>query len=536
MAVNKEIRSGSWWTHWPLWAAEGLLLILLGFALASQISAGRILLPEEDAYQRLAVAKNLAERFAWEVIPGEFTFAFGTLLWPIVLAPVFLLLGASALWPWILNAVLALVLLVLAYRAIRPVIASPAAQAALLAVLVVGLPLAPLAAGGMEQVLFLVLMIVFLEQWARRMQSAARANLLPMAATAFLLASTRYEGLMLVVIASVFLLIRRDFRAGILLPCAAALPLAVFGLFAWRAGWLPVPASVYLRRAELIPSDLSQWPSVVFRSLDVLGVNPDIRMVVLMLTLLPAWLGLTGRMSSIREREFYRPVFAFLTILAYLTLAGNHGYRYDAWLVLFGGWAILPALGKVLPADFGALRKDVVTLCAGGALAVLLVFPLINRGVQGAIRFDESIEGTKWIGRLASVWAADCSSGPLATDAPGTIAFLTGNDSIVDVSGFVGVGAFQQRRGGNQTAEWLGAEVERTGASAAIIFQPLLQLQASQIWSGAGSWSRTGCSVCGTAEIYLPSEDQILRSCTDTFLNGLPPEVNLRRPPTGDAE
>jgi hypothetical protein len=536
MAVNKKYRSDSWQAHWPLWAAWGLLLILLGFALASQISAGRILLPEEDAYQRLSVAKSLAERFAWEIIPGQFTFAFGTLLWPIVLAPVFLLLGASALWPWILNAVLALALLVLAYRAICKSVSSPAAQTALLAVLVVGLPLAPLAAGGMEQVLFLVLMIVFLEQWARRMQSAAQANLLPMAATAFLLASTRYEGLMLVVIASVFLLLKKDFLAGVLLPCAAALPLAVFGLFAWHAGWLPVPASVYLRRAELIPSQLSQWPSVVFRSLEVLGVNPDLRTVVLLLTLLPAWLGITGRMASIREREFYRPVFAFLTILAYLTLAGNRGYRYDSWLVLLGGWAILPALGKILPADFGELRKHVVTLCAGGALAVLLVFPLINRGVQGSIQFGQSVEGTKWIGRLAAVWAADCSSGPLATDAPGTIAFLTGSGAIMDVSGFVEARAFQQRRGGNLTAEWLGGEMERTGATAAIIFQPLLQAEASQIWSGAGRWSRAGCLACGTVEIFLPPEDDDLRACTDSFLNDLPPEVNLRKPVRGDAE
>ena len=288
-------------------------------------------------------------------------------------------------------------MIALAYRVLREAIRSPAAQAVLLAVLVVGLPLVPLAAAGMEQVLFLVLMLIFLEQWARRMQASSAAGLAPMALTAFLLAATRYEGMLLVAFAAFFLLLKRDFTAAVLLPLAAAVPLAVFGFFSWRAGWLPVPASVYLRRAELIPSDLSQWPSVVFRSLDVLGVNPELRAVVLLLALLPAWLGITGRLKSVREREFHAPALAVLIILAYLTLAGNLGYRYDAWLVMLGAWAALPALGKILPENFREWRKDAVVLFAGGALAILLAFPLVNRGVQGAIQFTQSLDRMKWI-------------------------------------------------------------------------------------------------------------------------------------------
>ncbi|MGB7537165.1 MAG: hypothetical protein WBM17_01380 [Anaerolineales bacterium] len=536
MAAEKRVTGAGWRAQWPLWMAWGLFVILLGLTLSTQARSGKVLLPEEDAYQRLAVAKNLADRFAWEIIPGEFTSAFGTLLWPLLLAPAFLLLGADALWPVILNAILSLVLIALVYRAIRKVISSPAAQGVLLAVMVAGLPLVPLAAAGMEHVLFLVLMVVFLEQWARRMQDSSAAGLAPMVLMAFLLAATRYEGMLLVALAAFFLLLKRDFAAAVLLPIAAAVPLAVFGFFSWRAGWLPVPASVYLRRAELIPSDLSQWPSVVFRSLDVLGVNPDLRATVLLLTLLPAWLGLTNRLKSVREREFHAPAFAFLTILAYLTLVGDRGYRYDAWLVMLGAWAILPALGKILPADFRELRKDAVTLFAGGALAVLLGFPLVNRGVQGAIQFTQSLEQMKGIGRTASVWAAECASGPVATDAPGTIAFLTGNGSVVDLSGFVGLRAFRERRAGDIRSEWMQAEAERSGATAAVIFHPALQAQAALIWTRAGGWRQTDCTVCGSAEIFLPADDPEPRQCAESFLTGLPPEVIRMEPKGGAAE
>ena len=208
MTVERGIRGPGWRAHWPLWTAWGIFLLLLFFTLSAQTVSGKVLLPDEDAYQRLAVAKNLAGRFAWEILPGEFASAFGTLIWPLLLAPVFLLLGASALWPVILNAILSLVLIALAYRAVREGIASPAAQAVLLAVLVVGLPLVPLAAAGMEHVLFLVLMLLFLGQWARRMQASSAAGLAPMALTAFLLASTRYEGMLLVALAAFFLLLK----------------------------------------------------------------------------------------------------------------------------------------------------------------------------------------------------------------------------------------------------------------------------------------------------------------------------------------
>ncbi len=536
MTVEKRIPGAGGRAQWPLWAAWGLFLILLGITLSAQISSGRFLLPDEDAYQRLAVAKNLAGRFAWEILPGEFTSAFGTLIWPFLLAPVFLLLGANALWPCILNAVLSLVLIALAYRAIREAIASPAAQAVLLAVMIAGLPLAPLAAAGMEHVLFLVLMLIFLEQWARRMQSAPQAGVAPMALTAFLLASTRYEGMLLVAFAAGFLFLKKDFVAAILVPCAAALPIAIFGLISWRAGWLPVPASVYLRRAELIPSDPSQWPSVVFRSLNILGVNPDLRMVVLLLTLLPAWLGITNRLKSVREREFHAPALALLIILAYLTMAGNPGYRYSSWLVMLGAWAALPALGKILPENFRQLRKDAVVLFAGGALAILLVFPLVNRGVQGAIQFNQSLDRMKWVVRPAADWAAKCGSGPIATDAPGTIVFLTGGDSVVDLSGFVDLRAFGQRRSGDLQAEWMRAEAERMGAAAAVIFHPTLQAQAAKIWTQAGGWMRTDCAACGTAEIFFLADDPQLQACTESFLNGLPAGSILSRPAEGAAE
>ncbi|MBN1438493.1 MAG: hypothetical protein JW929_03710 [Anaerolineales bacterium] len=529
MAADKESLKPAWRAHWPLLAVLALAAVLLGIALAGQTASGRVMLAEEDAYQRLALAKNLAQGFAWEIVPGEFASAFGTLLWPILLAPVFFLLGADALWAWIFNALLSAALIVLAYRAVRKAVAAPLAQALLLAVLIIALPLAPLAASGMEHVLFLVLLLAFLELWARRMQSPAEAGFAPLCVLAALLAATRYEGLLVAAIAGFFLLLRRDWRAGLLIPCAAALPTAVFGFFSWRAGWLPVPASVYLRRAELIPADLSAAPAVVFRSLNILGLNPGLRALVLVAALLPAWLGFTGRLGPVRERGFFAPALAVLVILADLTLIGDLGYRYDAWLILLGCWAVLPGLGKILPADLRALRDNTVSLLAGAGLAVLIGFPLLHRGVQGAIQFGESLERYQGVRLAAAGWIADCGSGIVATDSPGTVVFLAGKDEVVDLTGFVGLAAFRERRGGELSAEWMRSEAERSGACAALIFQPVIQVRAAQVWIRAGGWVQAECAACGSAEIFLVREDDELRRCTDAFLADLPDHGVVRK-------
>jgi hypothetical protein len=519
-------------SHWPLWAALALFLLLLLVSLAGQISSGQLLLSEEPAYERLMVAKNLAAHFSWSINPGEFTSAFGTLLWPALLAPFFFLLGASTLWPWLINAALSALLIALAYRVVREWIPAAAVQAALLGLMIVALPLGVLSALGMEQVLFLLLLLIFLEYWARRMEAPPRAGILPLAVTGVLLASTRYEGMLLVALAAFLLLLRRDFRAGLIVPILAAVPLVVYGLISWRAGWLPIPASVYLRRAELIPGNLSQFPTVIFRSLDVIGVRADLRSIVLLITLLPAWLGVTGRLSSVRERAFFAPALALLASIAYLTLIGDREIRYDAWLILVCGWAILPALGQILPSDWQALRANVAALVAGGLLAVLFGFPLLSRGVQGMFDFADAMNQEKGYYQTAARWTAQCGSDPVATDAPGTIAFLTGR-RVVDLSGFVSLSAFRVRRTGDITAEWMQTEAEGQSVSAAVIFQPVIQTQAATIWKQIGGWRAADCPLCQEAEIFAVRDAPAAASCTQSFIENLPADEILPAPIEG---
>ncbi len=262
-------------------------------------------------------------------------------------------------------------------------------------------------------------------------------------------------------------------------------------------------------------------------------MRADLRSIVLLITLLPAWLGITGRLSSVRERAFFAPALALLASIAYLTLIGSQEIRYDAWLILLCGWAILPALGKVLPADWRALRANVSTLVAGGLLAVLFVFPLLNRGVQGMFDFANAMNQEKGFYQTAARWAAQCGSEPVATDAPGTIAFLTGR-RVVDLSGFVSLSAFRVRRMGDITTGWMQSEVEGHSVSTAVVFQPVIQAQAVTIWSWIGGWRLADCPQCQGVEIFAVRDDPAVAACTNSFIGNLPMDEILPMPAEGN--
>jgi hypothetical protein len=209
-----------------------------------------------------------------------------------------------------------------------------------------------------------------------------------------------------------------------------------------------------------------------------------------------------------------------LAILAHLTLVGGREIRYDAWLIGIGGWALLPALGKILPADPRALWKNSAVLFAGGALTVLLCFPLLVRSVQGAVSFGDSMPQERILDRAAE-GVAGCVSGPIVTDAPGTVAFETGRQ-VVDLSGFASLSAFRERRGGSISKEWLREEAGRNSVSIIIVFQPNLQAQADSIWTLVGIWRPSDCEQCGTVGIYAITVDPQVSACLTAFLEAHP--------------
>jgi hypothetical protein len=501
---------------------------------------GRIVYPNSDAYLRLAMAKNMALAGSWGVNAGQFASVSGSLLWPLLLAVLFRLFGVYDSIPLILNLLLAVVLVGVASRIARRSISSPTLGWLALVLFIIVVPLAPLALEGMEQVLFLLLVLLFAEQLVAFLGEAQTGRLPVLYVLGVALASTRYEGLLLVGVGCVLLIWKGKFRIAAGLAVFAAVPAVVYGVISLHYGWYPVPNTVYFRRAKLAPSSLRDVPTILLRVFDVLDGRPDLRAVVLVPLLALAWQSLAGRVTSFRDIRFQGVVLALLTVIVHITLVGGRSYAYDAYLVELEWWASLPLVGQLegLRAAQEPSRPN-ISILAASLLGLLLLFPPINRGVTamlqtpGAARevFDEQDQ----LARLAM----KCTPGSaVAGDDVGMLAYK--GIRAVDLTGVFGMDLARARRAGTLTPSDLGRVANMAGIELAFVRDPAVRELVPSAWKSLGTWVVSDCVQCNetgvggittdTTELYSakPQDVSRLATCLSNFDLASPSGVTLR--------
>jgi len=103
---------------WPFLAAIALLVIAVEFALAASMrqNAGHVVYALDDPYIHMAMAKNAALHHVWGVSATHFTSSSSSLLWTAALALLFAILGVHELIPFVVNTLIAVLLLAIVLR------------------------------------------------------------------------------------------------------------------------------------------------------------------------------------------------------------------------------------------------------------------------------------------------------------------------------------------------------------------------------------------------------------------------------------
>ena len=103
---------------WPVVAAIALFVITLALALAASTrhSGGHLVYALDDPYIHMAMAKNVAAHRVWGVSGSHFTSSSSSLFWTAMLAVLFVALGIHQVIPFVVNALLAIALLFVAFR------------------------------------------------------------------------------------------------------------------------------------------------------------------------------------------------------------------------------------------------------------------------------------------------------------------------------------------------------------------------------------------------------------------------------------
>jgi hypothetical protein len=401
-------------------AAQPILILRIGLAVAlaaylgitavllwgAAVDRGSIVYSLDDVYIHMAIAKNLIAHGVWGVTPWEVTSASSSPLWVALLALGFTLLGPVNELPLIATMLSCVLLLLVAYRALREAMAvqgdAPLAAwigaAALLAIALFG-SLPALSLQGMEHPLHAAALLMAALMLARLVASRGLrptpgwwAGYVALMAALPLL---RYESLWLAVLGAALLLWRRRWAASATTLLVALLPVIVFGLWMVAHGNSFLPGSIMSKSVgqALLPDDglLRLVVRFTWHPLRRLWSVPLLFAMVAVASVV-----LAVRLRQLRLALLERP---FLVLLGLFVLGSaihatfatfGWGSRYEAYLIALGivalaSWAMqeeeraafLPILPAAPPARVAlCLIAAAVLLYAGGQR-----FVIANRGV-----------------------------------------------------------------------------------------------------------------------------------------------------------
>ncbi len=315
-------------------------------------TGGTFMYPLDDTFIHMALARNLAFHGVWGMNPYAFASASSSVLYTLLLAALFKLFSVHVLIPFVLNAIVAIVVLVVVRRWLEKQRVSGAGQLVILLGLIFLTPLPILVICGMEhtlQCLFCFLFIYGFSGWLEKATTTAGSWKLPWPLFVYgmLVTFIRYEGLFIIAIACLILLYHRKLGLAIRLGFISVLPLVVFGAYSVAKGSYFLPNSVLLKSegAPLSIGGLLHYVNTLLvdkltvvktDNLPVGAPRPGISLLATQRLLILLPLSFLVFWKYIRQRVAYGYILGMLLVVTVIHLcfaATGWLYRYEAYLV-----------------------------------------------------------------------------------------------------------------------------------------------------------------------------------------------------------
>jgi hypothetical protein len=518
--------------HWPflLVIAGWLAIVLVTLAQILATTGGRMVYASDDVYIHMAIAKNLVRHGVWGVTPFGFTSCASSIVWPLVIAFTYVLFGVNEWSPLLLNLLLSVAVLGIIYKFLRARGRGNLTCAALLALLVLSIPMTAITFDGMEHMLQILIFAIFAERLFAVLQRepiVAWDSWLPVLACALTL--VRYEGLFLAGAAVVLLGWKKQWRLCAAVLLGAALPVAVMAAVSLAHGWYPIPNSVLIKSApftDIIPETPLQTLTRPFRYLS--GRDTILSLVVLLVL---SWLA-TARGEPRRDlfRRLAPGVFFLMVAFAHGTLINMEWfYRHAAYLMTLGILSIehtwpMGSRPTRIPSSWAA------RLAAGG-LAIFLLYPFYVRA-SGAV-LDTPLAARNVYEmqyQMAVFLNRYYPDGPVAANDIGAVSFYN-NFPLLDLYGLASMDVARAKLGGSYDTSVIDRLTRESGARVVIVYDYWFMRYGGLPpgWTKVGEWHFTDCYVCGgdTVSFYAPNpaHSASLREQLDTFGESLPARV-----------
>lgn len=522
------------WRHGPL----ALALVLLAALAASVLRAllartgGHLVYVLDDGYIDMAIARNLVGHGLWGTTRFGFSPAASSPIWVLILAASYLLAGISAVAPLVLTLAAAVSFLVVAARTLRPFDVSPVASALLLAVLVVFVPLVPLALCGLEHPLQAAAALAFVAGMAQADPDLRRPRqTAALAALAALAVAVRYEGLFLVFAATLPLIARRRFAPAAAIAAGAAVPVVVYAVFSLAHGAAILPSSLLLKGN--LP-DLSATGLRTFLSHPLQSLHDAPHMLVVLISGAGV-LALAARAGQSAGPAARMMRIVMLAALFHLALARvNFFYRYEAYLLAL--WLV--ALG----ANLSTIEAELARIVRGRrlervALAAILglgAVPFAVRALRAHLDAPNAARDIYEQQVQMGLFLRDFYPGArVAANDIGAINFLADVDNL-DLAGLGTMEVTRALRHGRFDTGTIAALAGGRRMQIAILYEVRYASAGGlpRAWRKVGEWSLPDTTVVDQPAVAFyavdPREVGRLAASLRSFAPRLPPRVRQR--------
>ena len=474
--------------------------------------------PLDDAFIHMGIARNLALHGVWGISPFGFVSASSSILYPPLLAAVFIVTGPHIVIPLMLNLLSGIAILVVMQRWLRRQGLSPLSQLVILLAAIFFIPLPVIISIGMEhtlQILFCFLFIYRFSDWlAAGVQSGQKHWKVSPEVFIYgvLVTATRYEGILLIMVACALLLYYRQWELSLELGIISMLPVIIFGIYAMFNGNFFLPNSVLLK-ADAIPMTpagiLDFVTHGIFQKLfydtpTTSAVSIERLLIVLPLTYFVFF-------QQLRKDLTYRCILIFLMAATFLHMSlanTNWFYRYEAYLP---GCAVL-VIGSLI-AKYGRelfMKKSWPSRWVGIFITLLLFLPFVLRSrdalrdVQGACHniYDQNYN----MGRFLHEYYDTTTVAINDLGCPSY--FLSGK--LIDLWGLGNIEVAQSKRNNYYGTPFLDSLIRKEKVKIAVVFDRLYNPDLLYKWHKIAIWHIDDRRVSGDANLSFYAVDTLM--------------------------
>ncbi len=435
--------------NWPLIISIMVFLALVSAILVISLekNEGNLVYALDDPYIHMAMAKNFAQHGVWGATKYEFSSSTSSPLYTLLLSGIYFIFGVNVAVPLIINIIFAIILISMVYLLLKRYNITYFYSLTVLISLIIFTPLPALVFVGMEHILQIILVILFVYLSAKFIsfqENEKKCGLYEkhLLILAPLVTTVRYEGLILLAIVCALFFIYKRYLYSIILGLAGIIPLIIYGLISVSKGWYFLPNSIILKeKASIVPYLIAN------HNIELIPV--EIHFLQLLCAYIVFIFVYSISIHYIAKEKMKKEILVMNIVLIVLgtinfLFAGvGWFYRYDAYLIALGIFIISLSLIHLKEFKFFRNKKlnkeniqGIVFILSAFILIIALVsVPLESRGFESLKETPQSTND-RYFGHVypAKFVAKYYNNSTIAVNDLGAVSFYS-DAYILDIYG-----------------------------------------------------------------------------------------------------